>query len=46
MSLDWKPRHRDMIIGDIPWLARIADKSQRENCRASSVSIYLPVTAG
>ena len=27
MALDWKPRHRDMIIGDIPWLARIADKA-------------------
>ncbi len=28
MALDWKPRHRDMIIGDIPWLARISDKAQ------------------
>ena len=27
MALDWKPRHRDMIIGDIPWLARISDKA-------------------
>ncbi len=27
MSLDWKPRHRDMIIGGIPWLARISDKA-------------------
>ena len=27
MALDWKPRHRDMIVGDIPWLARISDKA-------------------
>lgn len=26
MGLDWKPRHRDLIIGDIAWLARITDK--------------------
>ncbi len=28
MGLDWKPRHRDMIIGGFPWLARIKDKAQ------------------
>ena len=27
MGLDWKPRHRDTFIGDIPWLARITDKA-------------------
>jgi hypothetical protein len=26
--LDFKPRARGMIIGDIPWLARIADKAR------------------
>ena len=25
-SLDFKPRARGMVIGGIPWLARIADK--------------------
>ena len=27
MGLDWKPRHRDMMIGGFGWLARIADKA-------------------
>ena len=27
MGLDWKPRHRDTLIGDISWLARITDKA-------------------
>ena len=27
-TLDFKPRARGMIIGDIPWLARIADKAR------------------
>ena len=26
MGLDWKPRHRDLVIGNIDWLARITDK--------------------
>jgi len=26
--LDFKPRARGMIIGDIPWLARITDKAR------------------
>lgn len=26
--LDFKPRARGMVIGDIPWLARIADKAR------------------
>ena len=26
--LDFKPRARGMIIGDIPWLARISDKAR------------------
>ena len=26
--LDFKPRARSMVIGDIPWLARIADKAR------------------
>ena len=30
MALDWKPRHRDMIIGGIPWLARISDKANAQ----------------
>jgi hypothetical protein len=25
---DFKPRARGMVIGDIPWLARIADKAR------------------
>lgn len=28
MPLDWKPRGRDLIIGNIPWLARITDKAR------------------
>ena len=28
MGLDWKPRHRDLVIGGIPWLARITDKAR------------------
>ncbi len=28
MSLDWKPRGRDLVIGGIPWLARITDKAR------------------
>ncbi|GIX06238.1 MAG: hypothetical protein KatS3mg115_0641 [Candidatus Poribacteria bacterium] len=28
MPLDWKPRGRDVIIGNIPWLARITDKAR------------------
>ena len=28
MGLDWKPRHRDMIVGDFTWLARISDKAR------------------
>ena len=28
MPLDWKPRGRDLVIGDIPWLARISDKAR------------------
>ena len=27
-TLDFKPRARSMVIGDIPWLARIADKAR------------------
>ena len=26
MGLDWKPRHRDLVIGNIDCLARITDK--------------------
>ncbi len=25
---EWQPRGRDVIIGDIPWLARITDKAR------------------
>jgi hypothetical protein len=28
MALDWKPRGRDLVIGNIPWLARISDKAR------------------
>ena len=28
MPLDWKPRGRDVVIGNIPWLARITDKAR------------------
>lgn len=27
-SLDFKPRARGLIIGGLPWLARIADKAR------------------
>lgn len=27
-SFDFKPRARDMIIGGLPWLARISDKAR------------------
>ena len=30
-NLDFKPRARGLIIGDIPWLARIADKARARN---------------
>lgn len=26
--LDWKPRGRDAVIGNIPWLPRITDKAR------------------
>lgn len=25
---EWKPRARDLVIGDVPWLARVADKAK------------------
>ncbi|MFQ6041169.1 MAG: hypothetical protein ACE5PV_09965 [Candidatus Poribacteria bacterium] len=28
MGLDWKPRGRDLVIGGLPWLARITDKAR------------------
>ena len=28
MGLDWKPRHRDMLIGGYWWLARVSDKAR------------------
>jgi hypothetical protein len=28
MGLDWKPRGRDLVIGNFPWLARITDKAR------------------
>ena len=28
MGLDWKPRHRDMLIGGYWWLARVTDKAR------------------
>lgn len=27
-TLDFKPHARGMVIGDIPWLARITDKAR------------------
>ena len=38
-TLDFKPRARGMIIGDIPWLARIADKARAHN--ESRIGDYL-----
>ena len=29
--LDFKPRSRGMVIGGIPWLARITDKARAVN---------------
>ncbi len=28
MGLDWKPRHRDMLVGGYWWLARVSDKAR------------------
>lgn len=25
---EWKPRGRDVVIGNVPWLARMADKAR------------------
>ena len=25
---EWKPRGRDVVIGDVPWLARMTDKAR------------------
>ena len=25
---EWKPRGRNVVLGDIPWLARVADKAR------------------
>lgn len=25
---EWRPRSRDVVIGDVPWLARMADKAK------------------
>lgn len=25
---EWKPRGRDVVIGGVPWLARVADKAR------------------
>lgn len=28
MLSEWKPRGRDVVIGGVPWLARMADKAR------------------
>lgn len=25
---EWKPRGRDVLLGNVPWLARVADKAR------------------
>jgi hypothetical protein len=30
MGLDWKPRGRDLVLGDIAWLPRITDKARAD----------------
>ncbi len=39
MGLDWRPRHRDMVIGDIRWLARITDKARAK--LSSTIGDYI-----
>ena len=40
MPLDWKPRGRDLVIGGVPWLARIADKARASMTGAIGDYIY------
>ncbi len=30
MALDWKPRGRDLVMGEIAWLPRITDKARAD----------------
>jgi hypothetical protein len=38
--IDFKPRARGMIIGDIPWLARITDKARARTEKRIGDYIY------
>ena len=39
-SFEFKPRARGMIIGGIPWLARIADKARAKEVGRLSPYVY------
>ena len=39
-SLDFKPRARGMVIGGIPWLARIADKARARSTERIGAYVY------
>jgi hypothetical protein len=36
---EWKPRGRDVVIGGIPWLARMSDKARAK--AASTIGDYI-----
>lgn len=38
-NLDFKPRARGLVIGGMPWLARIADKVRA--CKAGRLGDYI-----
>ena len=39
MTTEWKPRPRDLVIGGIPWVARMSDKARAK--AAGSIGEYI-----
>jgi len=39
-SLEFKPRARGLIIGDLPWLARISDKARARAAGRLGAYVY------
>ncbi len=39
MAAEWKPRGRDVVIGGIPWLARMTDKARAK--AAGTIGDYI-----
>ena len=39
-SLEFKPRARGLIIGELPWLARIADKARARAAGRLGAYVY------